>query len=201
MKATSIFVLCLILVGVIALVPSHQETKLTQFKKEALAQTKESDAAIWTQVEACSGFDQVADKKNGNLIVFMPTKGNDIAELADAFRQEVSPVNVRIVPLPDPNSPVSEKFLKVCMAYKWNAKNEIQQGVANGPAANKKRVDELWNAVDPAKRAKIDQELKENAKVFERVKSMGGHLRLNNVYLQSENMGGVANASRLIEKF
>lgn len=201
MKTVSMVALCVMPVGLLTLLPSHQEAQAKQFKKEALAHSKESDAATWALISKCGGFDQVTSKDKGKLIVFMPTKGNNIAELADAFRQNVSPVNVRIVPLPASNSPVSEKFLKVCMAYKWNAENAVQQQIANGPAANKKRIDQLWNAVDPAKRAKIDQQLKENAKVFQTIKAMGGHLRFENVYLQSENLGGVVTAGNLVTKF
>lgn len=179
--------------------PSAKMKKEAAKRKEIAKYATITDEATWNLANSCAGFQQVSEKKFGDGIVFMPKLHNDIAQLSDSFRNNIAESNIKIVPLPDKDSPISEKFLKLCMVHKWSSMNQIQQGISNGPQSNKAKVDRMWAEVPQATRDKIDAQLAENQRVYEKLNKFGGFYSYKGLYTKSPDMVGVIMTGRAVQ--
>ena len=199
MKHKSILVtVSLVLVGALTLVlfPGAKAKRHDRLIKEFAKYSTIADQATWKRLQECTSFQQVSGKKYGDTFVFMPALRCDIAELAGSFTSPISEANVRIIPLPDKDSPTSEKFLKLCLVHHWDASNRVQQGIANGPRSNQARVDRMWEEVPIVIRTKTDAQLKENRRIYEELGKYGCYYSYDGIITKAPYVAGVITNSR-----
>jgi hypothetical protein len=203
MNSKVLFGALFLLLGIVFVVilsrPSAKENRRLKLTKEIEKNAIVTDEATWKLANSCTGFQQVSGKKYGDGIVFMPTYGGDIAQLADDYRANISLTNIKVIPLPDKNSPISEKFLKLCLVHNWNSRNPIQQGIANGPQSNRLKIEKMWDEVPEQVKRMVDGQLVENQRIFEKLGKYGGYFSFKGMYAKAKTYVGVVMSGRTVQ--